>query len=65
MEHIVQLPPCLIGIEACAGSFYWQRRFSEHGHPVKTECTPEARPSARGSGHTLKVVALRRMNCRR
>ena len=35
MEHIGQLPPCLIGIEACAGAFYWQRRFSEHGHTVK------------------------------
>src|SRR5262245_28072746 len=35
MEHIAQLPPCLIGIEACAGAFYWQRRFSEHGHTVK------------------------------
>ena len=25
----------MIGIEACAGAFYWQRRFSEHGHTVK------------------------------
>ena len=35
LEHIAQLPPCLIGIEACAGAFYWQRQFAQHGHTVK------------------------------
>ena len=27
METIAQLPPCVIGIEACTGAFYWQREF--------------------------------------
>lgn len=32
---IAQLPPCLIGIEACTGAFYWQREFERFGHEVK------------------------------
>ena len=35
MKTIAQLEPCLIGIEACGGTHYWARRFSEHGHQVK------------------------------
>ncbi|HYI91506.1 MAG TPA: IS110 family transposase [Beijerinckiaceae bacterium] len=29
------LPPCTIGIEACTGAFFWQRRFERLGHEVK------------------------------
>ncbi|MBD3240590.1 MAG: IS110 family transposase [Chitinivibrionales bacterium] len=29
-----QLPPCLIGMEACAGSHYWGRVFEQQGHRV-------------------------------
>jgi transposase len=35
MPCIAQLPPVLIGIEACGGAPYWARRFREHGHEVK------------------------------
>ena len=35
MPFIAQLPPVLIGIEACGGAHYWARRFREHGHEVK------------------------------
>jgi transposase len=35
MPFIAQLPPVLIGLEACGGSHYWARRFREHGHEVK------------------------------
>ncbi len=31
----VQLPPCLIGMEACSGVHEWARRFSTLGHSVK------------------------------
>ncbi len=44
---IVQLPPCLIGIEACSGAHHWARLFREYGHIVKlkapkfvTPCRP-------------------------
>jgi transposase len=35
MDFFAQLPPCLIGIEACAGSHYWARELSRLGHTVK------------------------------
>jgi transposase len=32
---VAQLPPCLIGLEACSGAHEWARRFSAFGHTVK------------------------------
>jgi transposase len=29
------LPPCLIGMEACATSHYWAREFTKLGHEVR------------------------------
>jgi transposase len=30
-----KLPPCLIGIEACASSYYWSRELQALGHTVR------------------------------
>jgi transposase len=35
MSFIAQMPPVVIGMEACGGAHYWARRFREHGHTVK------------------------------
>ncbi len=35
MEFFVNLPRCLIGIEACASAHYWARKLSALGHTVK------------------------------
>lgn len=32
---IANLPPCLIGLEACGGAHHWVRIFSQFGHTVK------------------------------
>jgi transposase len=32
---IAQLPPCLIGMEACTGAHHWARQFRQHGHTVR------------------------------
>ncbi|MFL9943823.1 IS110 family RNA-guided transposase [Paraburkholderia graminis] len=32
---IAQLPPCVIGMEACSGAHYWARVFQRSGHTVK------------------------------
>ena len=32
---IAQLPPCLIGMEACSGAHHWARLLRQHGHTVK------------------------------
>ncbi len=34
-QFVAQLPPCLIGIEACSGSNYWVRVFERYGHTVR------------------------------
>ena len=35
LEFFIQLPPCLIGMEACGSAHYWARKLSEQGHEVK------------------------------
>jgi transposase len=35
VPFIAQLPPVVIGMEACGGAHYWARRFRIHGHTVK------------------------------
>ena len=32
---IANLPPCLIGMEACSGAHHWARLFMQHGHTVR------------------------------
>ncbi len=34
-EYIVNLPSCLIGMEACGGAHYWARKFRKMDHQVK------------------------------
>ncbi|MGR5097033.1 IS110 family transposase [Vibrio maritimus] len=34
-EIIVNIPPCLIGMEACASAHHWARLFKQYGHEVK------------------------------
>ena len=35
LEFMANLPPCLVGMEACGGAHYWGRAFRELGHEVK------------------------------
>ena len=35
LELIANVPPCLIGMEACSGAHYWAREFQKFGHTVK------------------------------
>jgi transposase len=35
LEFFVQLPTCLIGMEACSSAHYWARKLSDQGHEVK------------------------------
>jgi len=34
-EFFANHPQCLVGMEACTSSGYWQRVIEEHGHKVK------------------------------
>lgn len=35
MPFFTQLPPCLIGMEACGGAHFWARQLTQLGHTVK------------------------------
>ena len=35
LEYFAQLPPCLIGIEACGSAHYWARELAKLGHTAK------------------------------
>ena len=35
LAEIVKLPPCIIGMEACSGAYYWAREFTKFGHDLR------------------------------
>ena len=35
LSYFAQLPPCLIGLEACGGAHYWARELQKLGHDVR------------------------------
>ncbi len=35
LPFVAALPPCTIGIEACASAFHWARQFERAGHVVR------------------------------
>lgn len=35
LSFFAQLPPCLIGLEACGGAHHWARQLQALGHTVK------------------------------
>lgn len=35
LEYFQDLPRCLVGMEACAGSHYWARELTKFGHDVR------------------------------
>lgn len=42
-----ELEPCLIGIEASTGAFYWQRQFEKLGHTVRVMAPQYVKPFVR------------------
>ena len=59
---IAQLPPCLIGMEACTGAHHWARLFRQHGHTVKLIApkfvTPYRMSGKRGKNDAADAVAI-------
>ena len=43
-----KLPPCLVGIEACASSHYWSRELQALGHTVRLMPSAYVRPYVKG-----------------
>ena len=49
LPFIAQLPPCLIGMEACSGAHYWGREFRRLGHQVGLIAVKFVEPYRKGS----------------
>ena len=41
---VTNLPPCLVGMEACATAHYWAREIQKHGHEVRLMAPQYVRP---------------------
>lgn len=59
---IAQLPPCLIGMEACSGAHHWARLFRSYGHTVKLIApkfvTPYRMSGKRGKNDAADAAAI-------
>jgi transposase len=57
VSFIAQLPPVVIGMEACGGAHYWARCFREHGHTVKLMAPQFVKPSVKSNQHDMADAA--------
>ncbi len=44
LPYFTQLPPCLMGLEACGGAHYWARELGKLGHNVRLMAVQYIRP---------------------
>jgi transposase len=51
LPFIAQLPPVVIGLEACGGAHYWARRFRAYGHTVKLIAPQFVKPYVKSHKH--------------
>ena len=48
LPYFAQLPPCLIGLEACGGAHYWARELQKLGHDVRLMAVAMIQPYRSG-----------------
>jgi transposase len=62
LQLISNLPPCLIGMEACTGAHHWARLFRQHGHTVRLIApkfvTPYRMSGKRGKNDAADAAAI-------
>jgi transposase len=68
-QLVAQLPPCLIGLEACGGAHEWARCFEQWGHTVKlmaAQFVAPYRKSGKNDGNDAEAIceAVSRPNMR-
>jgi len=49
LGYFAQLPPCLIGMEACGSSHHWARELQKQGHTVKLMAPQFVKPYVKGN----------------
>lgn len=45
----VNLPPCLVGMEACGSAHFWARKLAGFGHEVRLMAPQFVKPYVKGS----------------
>lgn len=61
LDFIANLPPCIIGIEACGGAYHWHRQFENLGHTVKIISPQFVKPFVKGQkndGNDAEAIAI-------
>src|SRR4051812_4996362 len=51
LEFFANLPPCLIGLEACAAAHYWARELTRLGHEVRLMPPQYVKPYVKTNKH--------------
>src|SRR4051794_28605296 len=51
LEFFANLPPCLVGLEACAAAHYWARKLAKLGHTVRLMPPQYVRPYVKTNKH--------------
>jgi transposase len=51
LEFFANLPPCLIGMEACRGAHYWARELTKLGHEVRLMPPQYVKPYVKTNKH--------------
>jgi transposase len=49
LSYFANLPPCLVGMEACASAHYWARELKALGHQIKLIPPQYVKPFVRGN----------------
>jgi transposase len=57
MGFFANLPPCLIGMEACASAHFWARKLTELGHIVKLMAPQFVKPYVKTNKHDAAPTA--------
>lgn len=64
LPYFKKLPPCLVGIEACASSHHWARELAALGHTVKLMPPAYVKPYVkRQKNDTADAEALLAKRC--
>jgi transposase len=53
LEFFVNLPACLVGLEACAAAHHWARKLIKLGHAVRSMLPRCVRPYVKTNKHDV------------
>ena len=63
LEFFANLPPCVIGMEACGSAHYWARELIELGHEVRLMPPQYVKPYVKTNKHILPTRRLAARRC--